>query len=85
MKITGASTADVLSRKKSWFYDEVFQRAEELTIEMREVVKEMSKQLPETFLGLNVFLPTLMTILSNHFGSTVQAVFFFTLREMGQL
>jgi len=43
MKITGASTADVLSRKKSWFYDEVFQRAEELTIEMREVVKEMSK------------------------------------------
>ena len=85
MQVARSSATDIFGRKKSGLDQQVFYGAEELTIEMREVIKKMSEQLPETFLGFNVFLSTVMTILSNNLRPTVQAVSFFTLREMGQL
>lgn len=85
MQVARSSATDIFGRKKSRLDQQVFYGAEELTIEMREVIKKMSEQLPETFLGFNVFLSTVMTILSNNLRPTVQAVSFFTLREMGQL
>ena len=41
MQVAGPFAFHVFAGKKTGFYDQVFQRAEEFSIEMGEVVKEM--------------------------------------------
>jgi hypothetical protein len=52
---------------------------------MREVVKEMHYQVPETFLGFNIFLAAMMAIRAYYFSSTIQTVGFCALGKVRQL
>jgi hypothetical protein len=47
-------------RKKAGFEKQVFQSAEKLAIEMRDIIHKMRYEMPETFFGFNIFLPANM-------------------------
>ena len=85
MKVAGPSPFYILVRNKARLDDQVLQRAEKLSIKMCEIVKEMSKKMPETFLGFQVLLPTMMTIPVYYLRPTIQAVLFLALGKMGQI
>jgi hypothetical protein len=52
---------------------------------MCEIVKEMGNKMPETFLGFQVLLPTMVAIPVYYFRPTIQAVLFLALGKMGQI
>ena len=84
MQITRPFTFHIFTRKKSWFDHQVFQRAEEFSIEMGEIIKEMRQQVPEALLRFYILLPAVMTIWANNFGAAIQTCLFGSLGEVGQ-
>lgn len=49
---------------------------------MSNVVKKMLNHVPEGLMWHNIFLPAILAILSLHNSATVQAILFFTLRDV---
>jgi len=47
-----------------------------------DIIQEMLDHVPESFMGHNIFLATIMAILTLHNSATVQAILFFTLRDV---
>lgn len=76
MQVGGSSPAEVLMRQIARFEQKVFQRAEELAVKMRYIIRKMRYQVPEAFFWLNIFLPANMTIPSVNFGVTIQTNLF---------
>ena len=47
---------------------------------MCDIVKKMRDHMPEGFLRHNIFLATVLAIMSLHYGSAVKAIFLYPLR-----
>jgi hypothetical protein len=58
-------------RQVTRFEQEVFQRTEEFSIKMGDIIHKMGKQMPEAFFGLNIFLATYMAKPAFYNGSAV--------------
>ena len=84
MQVTGSAPLYVFFGKKTRFWNQVFQRNEKLTVEVREIVKKMSQQLPETFFGLDVLLATILAKPARHRTSAIETIPFFSLRRVRQ-
>lgn len=82
MQVTGAPAFNVLFGQKSGAGYKVSGSAEELTVEMGNVVKKVTDQTPYRFFWLNIFLTTHMTVASNHISITIQADFLVTFFTM---
>jgi hypothetical protein len=85
MKIARSLSFHVLCRQKPWLEHQIPQRTKELSIEMCEVIKEMSKQMPEAFSWFKILLSAVVTIVTDYLGAAVQTVPFFALGKMRQL
>lgn len=57
---------------------------EKAAVEMRDVVKEMGDHMPECFLGDNILLPANVAVTAVDDSAAIQAVIFFSQRNMRQ-
>ena len=74
--ITGPAPDHVFGGKKSRAKDQVFERAEEFSIEMGDVLEKMCDQVPDRLFGLNVLLPAHMAKPPLYFCLAIQAICF---------
>ena len=51
---------------------------------MSNIIKEMSNEVPETFFGFYIFLPTNMAITPHYICPAIQAVFLRTFPDVAQ-
>jgi hypothetical protein len=71
MQVIGPPALQVFLRKKSGFKEQVFQGTEKLSVKMKEIKNKMGEHVPESFPGLNIFLPANMAISAMQGGITV--------------
>jgi hypothetical protein len=67
------------------FKKKVPQRTEELAIEMGDIIHEMRQQVPEAFMGFNIFLSAYMAIPSMNCCLAVETYFFLSFAQMRHL
>ena len=85
MEIARSPSPHVFCRQKSWLNHQILQGTKELPIEVCEVIKEMSKQMPEAFFWFKILLSAVVTIVTYYLGAAVQTVPFFALGKVRQL
>ena len=75
MQVACPPALDVFLRQEAWLCNQAFNRAEELTVEMRDIVKKMGYQSPYVFLGFYIFLSAMLAIPVCKMGTTIKADF----------
>ena len=56
----------------------------EITVEMRDIVKEMGNHMPEGLFRYNIFLATVLAIMPLYNGAAVKAIFLLAFGDMRQ-
>jgi hypothetical protein len=56
----------------------------EITVEMGDIIKEMSDHMPERFFGDHIFLAAVLAVTAFNDRTAVQAILLFSLGYMGQ-
>lgn len=74
IEVTGSSAKHIFPAQESGLKDQVFQTAEKFSIKVSDILKKMSDQMPNRFIGLNILLSTYRTIFPFHFSIAVQAI-----------
>jgi hypothetical protein len=76
---------EIFVGKIARFKKKVPQGVEELSVEMCNIIYEMREQVPEAFMGFNIFLPAYMAIPSMNRCLAVETYFFLSFAQMGHL
>ena len=85
MQVAGSASLHIFLRKEPGFRNQVLQGFKKFAVEVGDVVKEMDDHMPEAFLGDHVFLAADVAESTLDNGTAIEAIFFFSLRNMRHL
>ena len=78
VQVAGAAALYILICQETRPQQQWLHSAEELTVKMRHIVKEVNEQVPYRFFRLYILLAAVGTVAARKLGATVQAYLFFT-------
>lgn len=85
MQVAGPSALIVFFGQKAGFEEQEFYSAEKISVEVGDVVEKMCHHVPEGFMRHHIFLAAILAISSFYYGTTIKAVLFFSLWNMGHV